>query len=28
MEWKKGSVWVLEARKGQVRAGRYVPPKR
>ena len=28
MEWKKGSVWVLEARKGQVRSGRYIPPKR
>lgn len=28
MEWKKGSVWVLEARKGRVRSGRYVPPKR
>lgn len=28
MEWKKGSVWVLEARKGRVRSGRYIPPKR
>ncbi len=28
MEWKKGSVWVLEARKGRIRSGRYVPPKR
>ncbi|MEN8235496.1 MAG: NUDIX hydrolase [Actinomycetota bacterium] len=28
MEWKKGSVWVLEASKGRVRSGRYVPPKR
>ena len=27
-EWKKGSVWVLEARKGRVRSGSYVPPKR
>jgi 8-oxo-dGTP diphosphatase len=28
MEWKKGTVWVLEARKGRVRSGRYIPPKR
>ena len=28
MKWKKGSVWVLEARKGQVTSGRYIPPKR
>jgi phosphohistidine phosphatase SixA/8-oxo-dGTP pyrophosphatase MutT (NUDIX family) len=28
MQWKKGSVWVLEARKGRVRSGRYIPPKR
>ena len=28
MEWKKGSVWVLEARKGRVRSGRYIPPRR
>ncbi len=28
MEWKKGSVWVLEARKGRVHSGRYIPPKR
>ena len=28
MEWKKGSVWVLKARKGRIRSGRYVPPKR
>ncbi len=28
IEWKKGSVWVLEARKGRIRSGRYVPPKR
>ncbi len=28
MEWKKGSVWVLEAKKGKIRSGRYVPPKR
>ena len=28
MEWKKGSVWVLEARNGDVRSGRYIPPKR
>jgi phosphohistidine phosphatase SixA/ADP-ribose pyrophosphatase YjhB (NUDIX family) len=28
MEWKKGSVWVLEAEKGKIRSGRYVPPKR
>ncbi len=27
-EWKKGSVWVLEARDGAVRSGHYVPPKR
>ncbi len=27
-EWKKGSVWVLESRKGRIRSGRYVPPKR
>lgn len=26
MEWKKGSMWVLELRKGRVRSGRYVPP--
>jgi len=28
MEWKKGSVWVLEASDGLVRSGRYIPPKR
>jgi len=28
MEWKKGSVWVLEAKKGKIRSGRYVAPKR
>ena len=28
MEWKKGSVWVLEASMGQIRSGRYIPPKR
>ncbi len=28
MEWKKGSVWVLEARKGRIHSGHYVPPKR
>ena len=28
MEWKKGSVWVLEARKGRIRSGHYVSPKR
>lgn len=28
MEWKKGSVWVLEAKKGKIRSGRYIPPKR
>lgn len=28
MEWKKGSVWVLEARKGRIPSGRYIPPKR
>ena len=28
MEWKKGSVWVLEAKKGRIRSGHYVPPKR
>ena len=28
MEWKKGSVWVLESRKGRIRSGRYLPPKR
>lgn len=28
MEWKKGSVWVLQASKGQVFSGRYIPPKR
>jgi phosphohistidine phosphatase SixA/ADP-ribose pyrophosphatase YjhB (NUDIX family) len=28
MEWKKGSVWVLEAKKGKIRSGHYVPPKR
>ncbi len=27
-EWKKGSVWVLEAREGRVRSGSYIPPKR
>ena len=27
-EWPKGSVWVLETRKGRVRSGRYVPPVR
>ena len=26
MEWKKGSVWVLEAKKGRIRSGRYIPP--
>jgi phosphohistidine phosphatase SixA/8-oxo-dGTP pyrophosphatase MutT (NUDIX family) len=28
MEWKKGSVWVLKARQGRVRSGRYIPPRR
>ena len=28
MEWKKGSVWVLEATKGEIVSGRYIPPKR
>ena len=28
MEWKKGSVWVLEASMGQIRSGRYIPPNR
>ena len=27
-EWKKSSVWVLEAREGAIRSGHYVPPKR
>jgi len=25
-KWAKGSIWVLEASKGQVMAGQYVPP--
>ena len=25
-EWKKGSVWELDLRKGRVRTGRYIPP--
>jgi 8-oxo-dGTP diphosphatase len=28
MAWKKGSVWVIEASKGEIRSGRYIPPKR
>jgi len=28
MEWKKGSTWVLDATKGKVRSGCYVPPTR
>ena len=28
MEWRKGSVWVLEARKGRIQSGRYIPSKR
>jgi 8-oxo-(d)GTP phosphatase len=28
MKSKKGSVWVLEARKGKIRSARYVPPTR
>jgi len=28
MEWKKGSIWILEATKGKVRSARYVPPTR
>jgi hypothetical protein len=28
MEWKKGSVWILEAAKGKVRSGRYLVPGR
>jgi len=28
MEWKKGSVWVLEVKKGKIRSGKYIPPKR
>jgi 8-oxo-dGTP diphosphatase len=28
MEWKKGSIWILEATKGKVRSGRYLPPAR
>ena len=28
LEWKKGSVWVLEARKGRIRSGRYLPRER
>jgi 8-oxo-dGTP diphosphatase len=26
MEWRKGSMWVLELRRGKVRSGRYLPP--
>lgn len=25
-EWRKGSIWVLETRKGKVRGGRYIEP--
>lgn len=25
-EWAKGSVWVLEATRGRIRSGRYLPP--
>ena len=25
-EWRKGSVWVLDTRKGRVRTGHYLPP--
>ena len=28
MEWKKGSVWILEAAQGKVRSGRYLVPGR
>ena len=28
MEWKKGSIWILEAAKGEVRSGRYLVPGR
>ena len=28
MEWKKGSIWILEAAKGKVRSGRYLLPGR
>ncbi len=28
MEWKKGSMWVLDATKGKIRSARYVPPTR
>jgi 8-oxo-dGTP diphosphatase len=28
LEWRKGSVWVLETRKGRIRSGRYIPPPR
>jgi 8-oxo-dGTP diphosphatase len=27
-EWKKSSVWVLEAREGAIRSGHYISPKR
>lgn len=26
MRWKKGSIWVIETRKGRVREARYMPP--
>lgn len=26
MEWRKGSVWVLDTNKGRVTQGRYIPP--
>ena len=25
-DWPKGSIWVLEARKGKVRSGKYIEP--
>jgi len=28
LQWKKGSVWVLQARKGKIRSARYLPPTR
>jgi 8-oxo-dGTP diphosphatase len=28
MEWKKGSMWILEATKGKVRSARYLKPAR
>lgn len=26
MRWKKGSIWIIETRKGRVREARYMPP--